>query len=330
MKSPLNYPRNIDQPIPLAYYLVLLLSLCVLYGSYMYGVTHLQSLYENTEYVMWRYNQDRIAAGRDEPLSLLAIGDSTLKAGLIPELLGPSVENLALGGSTPIVGYLTLRDYLAHNPGPEKLVISYTPHHLIRQDSFWERTMRYQYGSDADYRAVIALANELDDPVLEGNRYWKYRWNPATYAAPLVRGLRTQRWSKFGEEYQTLEAAGGHHYFGKREAAHRPNAETRHDAFTPSPVLDHYLRELIRLAVANGIETWWISHPISRISCDKLAEGFAEGFSDYLRELASLGITTDAGFPCWDNNQFGDASHLYTGSPRFTEKLAEFVGLERH
>jgi hypothetical protein len=327
VNEPLKAPDTVGLRVPISHLLWFLLVLLLCYWSYMAFVREQQWLYENPEFAMWQYNHDSVRAGRQQSLKLLALGDSSIKAGFIPALAGAETENLALGGSTPIVGYFTLRDYLANNPAPEKLVITYTPYHLAKQDAFWERAVRYRYLGGPDYAEVLAIARSLEDPVLGDIVGWKYRWNPATYAAALRDGIRKRRWRLYPGEYQALQRSAGHRYFGEGKRAIRANAEARMADFAASPLLDHYLRKMVGLAVDAGIETYWFTAPMPRFSCERLSSGFDTAYREYLRDIARLGIVAEGGVACWDDELFGDSAHLHSGSARFSKTVLERLGL---
>jgi len=328
MPAPYDSQEKFAVPVSAAYGLLFLLAFLLCYVAYMYAVRTHQEYYESSEYVAWQYSLQHSTATRDQALPLLVVGDSGIKAGFLARQTSSAAENLALGGTTPLVGFAFLQRYLAHNEAPHRVVISYSPYHLLWQDTFWERAVRFGVVNRTYFRELQQAAEELNDPMLDDALWWKYQLNPGAYIANLKRGLRTARWRQYAPEYAALSASGGHQYFGTRAAAHRGNAETRAGEFRPSPLLDRYLRKMIQASVAAGSATYLITPPFSELSCAQLAPGFIAQFSDYIEQLRELGLSGVTGIECRPNADFGDAAHLYRGAQQFTHDLLREVGLD--
>jgi hypothetical protein len=90
------------------------------------------------------------------------IGDSPAMAGLIPEYIGDSVINLAIGGASPIEVYYSARRLLQCAQLPKRIIISISPFHLIKIDAYWPRSAAFHFLGFEDLWRTRSAAE--DDP----------------------------------------------------------------------------------------------------------------------------------------------------------------------
>jgi hypothetical protein len=156
-------------------------------------------VYLDREYAIWQAKKE-LSLTEDVVQDVVIIGDSRAVAGINPQWSQYKVKNLALGGGTPIEGFLTFERYLQHNPAPKNLIISFTPTHLL-SGLFFSRTLAFRYIEINKAYQVIAKAQDLQDSqmrdyanqrIVSNNRdevgYYAY-YSPTKYIDSLVNGL---------------------------------------------------------------------------------------------------------------------------------------------
>lgn len=286
--------------------------------------------YMNVEYPMWAYTRETMNSTLERPPRLLVLGDSRAQAGFDPALVDDDTLNLALGGTTALESYYTLRNYLRHNPPPEALVISIAPLHLTKMDSFWARTVRSFFLEQRDYAEIFALSKEIRSKTLGSTPWLTFIENrlPFAYFSDLVSGEFALREEQNRAVYDYVTEHRGHHHFGTMNGASAPNQEAgRGRPFKPAPYLTHYLEQLFQLAAEHDIPTFWYTMPFNEGSCATLIAGYRQAYDAFVTELAApYGVDILEPFNCRPDALFGDPSHLYgEGVVQETRKLYERV-----
>ena len=307
---------------------VLFITFVMLYTSTLYFGIHYQHIYEVQEYPMWKYNEDVVRTKNSVVQKILAIGDSRMKAAFKPSLFNENMMNLSLGGGTPIEGYYTLQNYLLTNPKPENIIISYSPFHLVMQDTFWHRSVRYKYLKKSEYSEIIGYARVLNDDTLGELHRWKYYLTPNPYLRSISKGLRKKRWKNYEPVYNSLIIEKGHSYFGKNAGSSALNTETQFDEFRHSKLIDFYLKKLIKLAAENNITIFWYTVPFNNSSCEAINDKFRQEYDKYVYSLEKTGVNVIRGISCVSDSSFGDSSHLYSGVEMETRKIVRAVNEE--
>lgn len=288
-----------------------------------------QPLYESAEYPMWKHSKDTVSTTGTETQKILIIGDSRIKAAFRPSLYEENMMNISVGGGTPIDGYYALKNYLAHNPKPDNIVVSYAPAHFVEPGSFWHRSIRYRYLTAPEYEEIKANAKMLNDSTLGEFRRWKYYLVPNMYWDSIVKGIRKQRWRNYNRVYASLKSEKGHAFFGKRNGSSGKNVETEMSEFKESKLIEHYFIKMIELAVENDIDIFWYTVSFNKSSFEAMNTNFIESFDKYIYSFKKYDIDIINGISYMEDQYFGDSSHLYSGANTVTRNIVETVmGLE--
>lgn len=304
-----------------------LLALCLYTALFPFG-------YMDEEYPSWKYQRD--TAIRGASFDTLILGDSTAKAGLIPDMLGKNVINLSMGGSTPIEIYYTLERYLDNHDAPDTAFIMFTPYHYSFLDTFWQRTMYFNYLDIPESIEVLHNANIVSENAILTDGYLldciSYRLRlPNKYLPAMYNSGFVGRYNTNSELYNAIAANRGHYYFGTADGCSDHNYESNYTALNLSPMVDLYLRKLLDLCAENNISVVLEQAPMNTSSYVSLDPVYVKEYSDYMNLLKTdyPAITIDTIIACYEDDYFGDASHLNEkGANRFTqEMLDEYVSI---
>lgn len=286
--------------------------------------------YMDGEYAMYRQQKDYVT-GNGEDNRVLIIGDSRAKAGFIPDELSDDCYNLALGGTTPIEGYYTLKQYLKHHPAPEYVIIAYASKYLITEEHFWTRTVYFHTMDIADIREIFEIATGHQDNSdilsdhykLEYAMYWYYM--PNKYCTALKNAGFIGRYEFNVYKYEQMKSERGHNYFGTANGNAGTNIEVRtYDDFNSSDVITLYMQKLIDLCEDNHIKVVVEQLPINETSGARMQNAFKEHYYDYMLALANANpdVELHGDFKIYPNEYFGDTSHLnQTGATVWCEEM---------
>lgn len=268
---------------------------------------------------------------------ILIAGDSRAHAALLPERLGPGARSIALSGATAIETYFLLRRYLEKHPAPRTLLLSVSPYHLENADSFWRRTIKWKALRAGEVLEVFRRTGELGDPVLgePDPRSLALRWARlrlnyvGDYAAELRNASRELRWLRNRREFEEVEAAGGHAYYGRDPGSSAPNREaTDEDGFQPSPLLGAYLRDLLELASRREVRVVFAAMPVNRGSWRAMDPRYRDDYHRHLVKLAGEHPGAEFRGFLWTlpDDHFGDSSHVNErGAALVTDWLAPLL-----
>ncbi len=297
-----------------------LLALCLFTALFPFG-------YMDEEYPSWKYQKD--ASMDDTSYNTLILGDSTAKAGLIPDLLSDEVINLSMGGSTPIEIYYTLERYLEQHEAPENAFIMFTPYHYSFLDTFWQRTMYFNYLSIDEACEVLLNANKVSEEAILTDTYLldsiSYRLRlPNKYLPAMYNSGFIGRRGTNNEIYSAIEANRGQYYFGTADGCSDYNYESNYTALNLSPMVDLYMRKLLDLCETNNINVVLEQAPMNTASYNRLDPVYVEEYTAYMTLLANdyPAIKIDKIIDHYEDAYFGDASHLNEkGATRFTQEI---------
>lgn len=283
--------------------------------------------YMDEEYPSWKYQKDMAMTG--PAYDTLILGDSTAKAGLIPNNLSSNVINLSMGGATPIEIYYTLERYLASHEAPENALIMFTPYHYSFLDNFWQRTMYFNYFDSRETLEVFRNAHTVSETAVLTDGYFidlmSYRlrlpnkYLPAMYNSGLI-GRRTTNEAIYNE----IASNRGQYYFGTADGCSDHNYESNYTALNLSPIVDLYMRKLLDLCVENNIHVVLEQAPMNTASYSLLNENYVTEYTAYMELLQQdyPEIMIDTIIAHYEDAYFGDASHLNEkGAVRFTEEI---------
>ncbi|PCJ21214.1 MAG: hypothetical protein COB02_01110 [Candidatus Cloacimonadota bacterium] len=272
--------------------------------------------------------------------NFLLIGDSRAKAGFKPNSFDTNninSINLAIGGATPIEGFYTLKRYLDNNR-PKYLLLSYGPFHLERQDTYWNRTVKFDYLGIFNNIKVTKYAKELNEYKLlnRGNKfkqhhfysYLNYRYNPFTYLPEFKATLFNKKLNRKTQNKKVLavlKESKGHYFFGRKKVCHGLNSESKSKRkFKISKLLELYLIKIIELAKIYNIEVYYYTMPFNQTSYKKTSNLYKTSYDIYFNNLStkySIKILNKLYY--LDDTNFGDVSHLYHGADIVTNDIKD-------
>lgn len=300
--------------------------------------------YMDEEYPSWRYT--KLMENGKEPLGhpvsaddvTLILGDSRAMADLIPAEMGDNVYNLAVGGATGIEMYYTLCHYIKKETVPKRVVIMFAPFHYSYMDNFWTRSIYFRHLTPREALRVYREGTGLNVSTMEDGEHGYSTiisaalGLPNLYMPALLNSRFTGRLSLNREKYDSMCRQRGHGLFGTADGSKDLNYESNYTAFDRTKdfsLLDLYMRRLLALCRENGIETVLMQPPMNRASYEELDADYVSQYTDYIDSLRSdaiPGAVIDPEILCYDNDLFGDSSHLNEKGARlytayFMEKL---------
>lgn len=287
--------------------------------------------YMDEEYAMYRQQKDYVSENQDAN-RVLIIGDSRTKAGFIPDELSSDCYNLALGGTTPIEGYYTLKEYLQVHPAPEYVVIAYAPMHYMDVDALWTRNIYFHVMNRADAIELFQVASECQDQeniLIENYRleYAMYQfYMPNKYCTALKNAGFVGRHSANVEKYNQMLLERGHNYFGMADGSSDINGEAKETDFTASDVITFYMQRIFDLCEEQGIQVVVEQLPMNETSRAILTQDFKDHYREYMTQLASANpkVRIFGDFYMYPNSCFGDADHLnQTGASEYCRFMRE-------
>ncbi len=287
--------------------------------------------YMNGEYPMWQHTKKLINSNQHIPYDLIIIGDSRAKAGFIPSQNKKIHSlNLSIGGSTPIEGYYTLKKYLENNTKPDKILLSYSPIYLSSQDTYWQRTVKFNYLSFMDYVEVEFRSHYLENfaSLSDSNNVSTFLsfYNLEKYIPEIKMGFSINRYNLNKRISKYLEQSGGHIYFGNSSHSSGLNREAKRKKFKVSILTDYYLKRLLELAKKNNINIYYYTMPFNKSSYMKTIDEYKNDYNKYVDSIAreyNMQVCNQLFYLTDDN--FGDPSHLYKGAKDNTLKIYKCI-----
>ena len=280
--------------------------------------------YMDGEYPYWKQQKDYTLKDGTQ-LEALLLGDSRIKIGVRPELLGDDVYNLALGGGTPMEMYYTLVDYLKHHPVPRIIIVSFGPMHYARAEVYMGRNAYFHYFSNGRLRETNQKILELDgiDYRSECHSYM-YRL-PQIYMKRVISSLSSPRTSENRKIYKKSSEARGRMFGATRDDLKNVEPpESNEEHFHPLASQTYYMQKLIETCLEHHIPLHIEQAPMGRYGLAKLkASGYLAEYEAYMQNFAdAYPIDVNPIIPGYEDDEFGDVSHLNEkGQIRFTEEL---------
>ena len=305
---------------------------CGVFAAVWLWIAAVPLAYMEPEYPYWLAKRQLLAAC--DLGQVLIVGDSRAAVGILPQRLGFTATNLAVGGGQAIETYFAVVQALDCPVPPRLVVISIDAAHFVLPDLFWERSVRYGQIGGASLREVLATANRLGDhrmlapyhddrlpPELRA-RLHDLRFPTFYFNAVLKAGLGLRWWSNHAALRQGI-LAHGQYYFGTANGSAETAREGNLTGFTPLPIQTEYLDRLLQLLRARGIASVFVAMPVNEATRAAIRPELERGFEAYLENAAARypGFEVAGGlFPAWPNEWFGDGfSHLNpAGAERFT------------
>jgi len=294
----------------------------------------------NPEYPMWRCQEQFIHTTHNPAFTTLVMGDSAVKAALLPRGLPGRVHSLTLGGGTAVELYYSLRTYTRHNPYPHAVVLSLSPFHLMFPASYFDRTVKFNY---LDFSQLMEVYDTMEqaqvDPaslrfpvsragyvmkVMEYrlNGFWRFR-------GELFNHLQEPRLDANRRIAELTQRNHGHNYFGMFPHAPDPTIECDYAHFVPNRLLTIYLVKLLDDLKAHNVRVAVVPAPFNQASQARMHQDFTNEYEQFMQLLAgkypAFRVTTQQ--PYYPDHCFGDPRHMNPrGAARFTAEVAETYG----
>ena len=274
--------------------------------------------YFDGEYPSWKQQKDYTHTSGDTE-QILFIGDSTLKAAVIPDIIGESAYNLSLGGAGPIEMYYSLKNYLDNHPKPQRIFLAFAPMHFTYLDRYRDRTLYFHFLSSQEQIESQLNIFKLDNvplldrlPILLENVQYMCKF-PTKYFQT-IRNSKLKRGKYNEENYQQVAAERGHMYFGRDPEwfnHYEIHKQLKVD-FKLLRVEDFYMRQLLKLCIDNNIQVDMVQTPINQIVYDEASKHvYFPPYQEYLRSLSKeFNIAIDSELVFYDVTLFGDELHL--------------------
>ena len=282
--------------------------------------------YMAVEYTMWQEEKDFV---NDSGVNnTLILGDSRAKSGILPEMVGDSVYNAAIGGSTSVEMYYAVKNYLKNHRAPEKAVIIFAPYHFCEMDN-WQQTLYYNYLTLPELAEVETEAYKKKEKAVHYQDWapdilsFKLRL-PNKYLDAIYQAKFSANYSSNLEKYNSVREDSGYTEFGTDNGNDSLNYETHHETFDYSPLVVSYYERLLTLLEDNGVKVWIIQSPINQASAEKITDAFYSGYDEFMTSVEEKhrGFVVEHSIPAYDNGYFGDNNHLNRkGAEKFTKEV---------
>ncbi len=277
-------------------------------------------------YYIW--NKEKANTTQDKQYDVIVLGDSTANASYLPAVLSDSCLNLALGGTSPLENYYTLKDWLEHNGSPRVCYVSFSDDHFRRWDIdiFWRRvvyTHRYKPQQELQMFVDAICYHEgraefmnqiLDIPEFDLGL-------PNRYMTSIMNARFNQRKEYNLGAMKEIEMREGVYISGWNE--YSDDTEISYDSFYVTPLLDTYYRKIIELCRDNEIQVRIIKLPLPKntVFSAKYRDELYRYYDSLQKEYPE--ITVD-----WLNNYeqkyFWDTAHMnYHGSFKLSTEIKE-------
>lgn len=302
-------------------------------------ITFLPFHYFNREYPIWKSKMD-VLSQQDSGYSNFIIGDSRAIAGIDPKVLGSNYYNLALGGSTPMEGYHTLKKLIENKQKIDTVVVSYTPSHFEQSEMFWERQVKYRFYDLAEINTIfddLNSENEIfwqyegesnfsdeEKPGLLKKAYLNYFRFPTQLRAEFSRSLFLRGYTNY-QVFNDIKQRKGSYDFGMAKASYDLNVEAQRENFHPKKIMVKSLRMLFELAESHNVEVVYTSIPMNETSYQAMNNEYRLGIEEFEKNLRAdfpkINFVTSR-IMAYRAHFFGDASHLNSdGRLKFSNDL---------
>lgn len=282
--------------------------------------------YMDGEYPYWTQQKDYVNTKSDKKETVF-LGDSRMKAGIIPDEISEKAYNLAVGGGTSFEMFCTLKNYLKNHPKPEKVILGFAPSHFQYFSEFYSRTLYFHFLSPCEELVSFFVAKFTKDEKLNFKEYLKYDLIfPQKYSAACINSkFRREKTNR--NEYEKCVVQKGHMWFGLNDFDDGLNQEANDNKFIPSKKCDFYLKKLVKLCENQKIPLFIEQLPMNPASFESINKsGYYFEYQNYLKKFddKDKNVKVNAEIPCYEPEFFGDNSHLNKkGAERFSKEIKE-------
>ncbi|HOO27692.1 MAG TPA: hypothetical protein PLU43_04450, partial [Lachnospiraceae bacterium] len=210
-------------------------------------------------------------------------------------------------------------------------------------DNFWQRTMYFNYLSVFETAEVFHNADKvhagaiLTDNYLSDSLSCRLRL-PNKYLPALINSRLFGRNLENRAAFRLLSDEHGHGLFGDANGCSDLCYEVNYTGMEETgdaALISLYLNKLLTLCSANNIPVILEQPPMNEASWTNLKESFVNDYTLYMEELQSdyPEIQINSQIPCYDDQYFGDSSHLnQKGAVLYSHalkiKYSEFFSLQ--
>lgn len=290
--------------------------------------------YMDYDYPYWTWQKNH-ARGHGETREVLFLGDSMLRAAVLPDRLGKNVYNLALGGGTPTEMYYSLLAYLEGHPAPLAVFVSFGSVHYADIESY--RTRNFYFHYLPWYEAIESQKNILLMDEVPLREWPKMIGEDIEYLLRLpTKYFQTLRTSRLGrgaanrDMYSTVEKARGHRFFGTGEGGDWVQGYKPYKMITvpfrPLPSQEFYMKKLLALCTDRSIPVKVIQEPIHSLDYALIKKsGYLRDYQDFLRKISrATGVDVETDIPVYSPELFGDFMHVnMKGAVRYTDDFRQ-------
>ncbi len=266
-----------------------------------------------------------------EDAKVLLIGNSRLNTNVDVKKI-PDAWTFALGGSSPIEMYYTLKNYIQIYSKPDTVFISFSPQAFIEDYSFWIYAVRNNYLNYNEFEEVYSDLKTFPTEKVLGNfpylQYGLYKLNYIEYyQADLYKNhvfLAKRKNENIIQHFQMEK--GGWNYPGLKNGCSALNYETSLKSFDVSALLNLYLIKIFDLCRKENIHIIFDYMPINESSYKNLNENFVLEYKSYIGRLNQKypDFTISDTIYYYNNKYFGDESHMNAkGKQKFTKYLLD-------
>jgi len=306
------------------------------------AMTKLKRYYLGTEYVQYGINVfERMSEKKDAKAVL--IGNSVLLTAFDNKAY-PEVANLALGGSSPRIGYFTLKKFLATGARPKVLVLSYTDYWIGDKSGFFNRAVKYDFLTKDEFAEAVQVAKThkrcgefaWGGYGCEAGEYERYKENYLTYLNEFFEPFKFPARAKRNKA-KLAELRAGYFYYGtQRSNSEISGVEKSEFKFDFRSLNGIFLQMMVELARQNGVEEvlFWapVRNEASFKEQTKIFPKRIKSYGVFLEQMnQKFGIKPLNQLEARPNNYFGDHNGHFNENGRkamtkeIYEKLKPFL-----
>ena len=292
--------------------------------------------YMDDEWPMYKQVKNFINK-RGQYVDFLIMGDSTPKFNLNAAALSSaecSVQNIALGGTTPVENYYVLKEYLERGNTVGTVIMDFSPSHLWWMGSFTSRVEFFHelHFSDVLDMYVNALSFKDNEDVL-GNFFPENPaivkllkaalFYPPKYLPAMNNAHFVLRYKGNVDAYNFYEQSKGSHFCG--DGIHPAEVYVGMLSFSAGEMQTVYLRKTFELCRTYGVHVIIEQSPLPKMCEGKINENFEKEYFAYIKSFKSdFELSCPSRFTYFDNDYFVDAVHMNnSGNAAWTQYIKE-------
>lgn len=295
-----------------------------------------EEMYMDSDYGPFLQQRDYAQTSSDKQ-EVIFLGDSTIVDSVIPNELPDNVYNLALGGSSALEMYYTLRDYLQCHPAPKAIIVGFMPHLLEERPCYQGITLYVHYLSRKDEKEAqenIFKYDNISDKARRHDNIDRLLFDfrvPSKYGmtilkSGLLRATHNQGIFNMFREKRGHIICGDNRDGCKELNPVAVNVKSGRNKFYVLGSNAFYMKEIARLCRENHISLYY-EPPVMNQASWEVLQG-TEYMEDYINNMTALqqdmGVPLNVDIPVYDNKFFGDTIHLnLIGAYKYTEYLRE-------